>query len=148
MSTIPRSAQFSKYGDTDMRRVVAVPGLSPGPGQLRIAVRAVGVSPIDWRTAQAVIRKVFPRTLPAGLGTDLDVVVDQVGAEMTEFRVGDAVMGTWLTTSLTERALADPVRLIKKPAAISWEMAGSVACGAASPTPSSISSACTPPTSC
>jgi NADPH:quinone reductase-like Zn-dependent oxidoreductase len=124
-----RHAQFSEYGDTDVRRVVAVPGLSPGPGQLRIAVRAVGISPIDWRTVQTVMRKVFPRTLPAGLGTDVAGVVDQVGAEVIEFRVGDAVMGASLTTSLTERALADPARLIKKPAAISWEMAGSVVCG-------------------
>jgi NADPH:quinone reductase-like Zn-dependent oxidoreductase len=123
-----RSAQHSRCSDTDLRPVVAVPELTPGPGQLRIAVRAVGISSFDRQTVREVMREVvFPRALPAGLGTDVSGVVDRVGTEVTEFVVGDAVMGASLTSSLTDYALADPAMLVKKPAAISWEMGGSVA---------------------
>ena len=124
---MPCSVQFSEYGDTDVLRVVDVPALSPGPGQVRIAVHAASINPIDWKTMQGLMREALPLTLPAGLGTDVAGVVDQVGAEVTEFRVGDAVMGASVTPSFAEFALADPASLIKKPDDISWEVAGSVA---------------------
>jgi NADPH:quinone reductase-like Zn-dependent oxidoreductase len=124
---MPGSVQFSEYGDTDVLRVVDVPALSPGPGQVRIAVRAAGINPSDWKTMRGDMRQVFPLTLPAGLGTDVSGVVDQVGAEVTEFGVGDAVMGASLTPSFAEFALAERASLIKKPAAINWESAASLA---------------------
>jgi NADPH:quinone reductase-like Zn-dependent oxidoreductase len=124
---MPRSVQFSEYGNTDVLRVVDLPALSPGPGQVRIAVRAAGINPSDWKTMRGDMREVFPLTLPAGLGTDVAGVVDQVGAEVTEFGMGDAVMGASLTPSFAEFALADQASLIKKPAAINWESAASLA---------------------
>jgi NADPH:quinone reductase-like Zn-dependent oxidoreductase len=124
---MPYSVQFSEYGNTDVLRVVDLPALSPDPGQVRIAVRAAGINPIDWKTMQGLMLEEFTLTLPAGLGSDLAGVVDQVGAEVSEFHVGDEVMGASLTPSFAESALADPASLIKKPAAIEWELAGSVA---------------------
>jgi NADPH:quinone reductase-like Zn-dependent oxidoreductase len=124
---MPSSVQFSEYGNTDVLRVVDVPALSPDPGQVRVAVRAAGINPIDWKTMQGLMREEFTLALPAGLGTDVAGVVDKVGAGVNEFQVGDAVMGASLTPSLAESALADPASLIKKPNAIDWEVAGSVA---------------------
>ena len=124
---MPYSVQFSEYGNTDVLRVVDLPALSPDPGQVRIAVRAAGINPIDWKTMQGLMLEEFTLTLPAGLGSDVAGVVDQVGAEVSEFHVGDEVMGASLTPSFAESALADPASLIKKPAAIEWELAGSVA---------------------
>jgi NADPH:quinone reductase-like Zn-dependent oxidoreductase len=124
---MPQSVQFSEYGDSGVLRVVDVAALSPDPGQVRIAVRAAAINPIDWKTMQGLMREEFTLTLPAGLGTDVAGVVDQVGAEVTEFDVGDAVMGASLTPSLAESALAAPASLITKPDAINWDVAGSVA---------------------
>jgi NADPH:quinone reductase-like Zn-dependent oxidoreductase len=124
---MPRSVQFSEYGDTDVLRVVDVHALSPGPGQVRIVVRAAGINPVDWKTMRGDMCEAFPLTLPMGLGTDVSGVVDQVGAAVTEFGVGDAVMGASLTPSFAEFALADRASLIKKPAAIDWESAASLA---------------------
>jgi NADPH:quinone reductase-like Zn-dependent oxidoreductase len=124
---MPYSVQFSEYGNTDVLRVVDLPVLSPDPGQVRIAVRAAGINPIDWKTMHGLMLEEFTLTLPAGLGSDVAGVVDQVGAEVGEFHVGDEVMGASLTPSFAESALADPASLITKPAAINWEAAGSVA---------------------
>jgi NADPH:quinone reductase-like Zn-dependent oxidoreductase len=124
---MPSSIQFSEYGNTDVLRVIDVPALSPDPGQVRVAVRAAGINPLDWITMQGRMREQFPLTLPAGLGTDVSGVVDQVGVGVTEFDVGDAVMGASLTPSLAEFALADPASLVKKPDAVKWEVAGSLA---------------------
>jgi NADPH:quinone reductase-like Zn-dependent oxidoreductase len=69
----------------------------------------------------------IPLTLPAGLGSDVAGVVDQVGTGVTAFQVGDEVMGGSLTPAISESALADPANLITKPADVGWDVAGSVA---------------------
>ena len=32
-----------------MLKIVELPDPHPGPGQIRVAVRAVGINPIDWK---------------------------------------------------------------------------------------------------
>ena len=88
-----RTVQFSEYGGTDVLAAVDAPALTAGPGQVRIAVRAAGINPIDWKIMRGFMREMIPLTLPAGLGSDVAGVVDQVGTGVTEFQVGDAVMG-------------------------------------------------------
>jgi NADPH:quinone reductase-like Zn-dependent oxidoreductase len=119
--------QFSEYGGTDVLRVVDAPELSAAPGQVRVAVRAAGINPIDSKILHGFMAEVMPLTLPAGLGSDLAGVVDEVGPGVTEFAVGDEVLGSSLTPALSESALADPVNLVIKPADIGWDVAGSVA---------------------
>ena len=122
-----RTVQFSEYGGTEVLRVVDSPVPSAGPGQVRVAVRAAGVNPIDSRIMQGFMREVMPLALPAGLGTDVAGVVEQVGAGVSAFQVGDEVMGSSLTPAISEYALADSANLIAKPAEIGWDVAGSVA---------------------
>jgi len=122
-----RTVQFSEYGGTDVLRVVDTPELSAGPGQVRVAVRAAGINPIDSKILRGFMADVMPLTLPAGLGSDLAGVVDHVGAGVAGFQVGDEVLGSSLTPAIAESALADPANLVAKPADISWEVAGSVA---------------------
>jgi NADPH:quinone reductase-like Zn-dependent oxidoreductase len=122
-----RTVQFSEYGGTDVLAAVDAPALTAGPGQVRIEVRAAGINPIDWKIMRGFMREMIPLTLPAGLGSDVAGVVDQVGTGVTEFQVGDEVMGRSLTPAISESALADPANLITKPADIGWDVAGSVA---------------------
>jgi NADPH:quinone reductase-like Zn-dependent oxidoreductase len=122
-----RTLQFSDYGGTEVLSVVDAPPLTAGPGQVRLAMRAAGINPIDWKMMQGLMREVIPLTLPAGLGSDVAGVVDQVGTGVTEFQVGDEVLGSSLTPSFFETVLADPANLISKPVDVSWEEAGSLA---------------------
>ncbi|MGW4983766.1 NADP-dependent oxidoreductase [Streptomyces mirabilis] len=121
------TVQFSEYGSTDVLSVVDVPPPAPGPGQVRLAVRAAGVNPIDWKILRGYMSQVMPLDLPAGLGSDVAGVVDQVGAGVTAFEVGDEVLGASITPSYAQSALADPAVLVAKPASVSWEVAGSLA---------------------
>jgi NADPH:quinone reductase-like Zn-dependent oxidoreductase len=125
---MPRAVQFSEYGTpTDVLRVVDVAAPTAGPGQVRLVVRAAGVNPVDWKILQGLMRQIVPLTLPAGLGTDVAGVVDQVGAGVTAFGVGDEVLGFSLTPAYAQLALADPASLVAKPAQVPWEVAGSLA---------------------
>ena len=122
-----RTIQFTEYGGPEVLRVVDGPAPSAEAGQVRVAVRAAGVNPVDSKILQGFMREVMPLALPAGLGSDVAGVVEQVGADVTALHVGDEVMGSSLSPALSEYALADPANLIIKPPEVSWEVAGSVA---------------------
>jgi NADPH:quinone reductase-like Zn-dependent oxidoreductase len=124
---MPQTVQFLEYGGTDVLKVVDTLPLTAGPGQVRLAMRAAGINPVDWKMLQGQMREVIPLTLPAGLGSDVSGVVSQVGAGVTMFQVGDEVLGSSLTPSFSDTVLADPANLITKPADIPWEVAGSLA---------------------
>jgi NADPH:quinone reductase-like Zn-dependent oxidoreductase len=90
-------------------------------------VRAAGVNPADWKILQGLMREHFPLQLPAGLGSDVAGVVDQIGDDVTAFQVGDEVLGAALTPSYAQSSIADAASLVAKPAAMPWEIAGSLA---------------------
>ncbi|MGE2729644.1 NADP-dependent oxidoreductase [Mycolicibacterium vaccae] len=124
---MPRTAQFAEYGDTDVLKLADTPAPVPGPGQVRIAVRAAGVNPIDWKIVAGFMREQFPLRLPAGTGSDVAGVVDEIGPGVTEFAVGDEVLGASATPSFADYALAEVGNLVGRPANMSWETASSLA---------------------
>jgi NADPH:quinone reductase-like Zn-dependent oxidoreductase len=73
------------------------------------------------------MRNEIALTLPAGVGADVSGVVDQVGPGVSEFAVGDEVLGSSVTPSFAEHALAEPTSLVLKPHDMAWEVAGSLA---------------------
>ena len=123
---MPLSVQFPTYGTTEVLQIVDAPPLTAGPGQVRLRVHAAGVNPADWKIMQGLMRDQIPLHLPAGLGSDVAGVVDQVGADVTSFDVDDQVLGTPLTPAFAQSALADPAALVPKPDDLSWEIAASL----------------------
>lgn len=113
-----RIAQFAEYGAPEVVRVVDAPAPAPGPTQVRIAVRAAGVNPIDWKILAGYMRELMPLELPAGLGSDVAGAVDAVGSEVTEWAVGDEVLGRSTTGSFADLTLAESGELVRKPGAI------------------------------
>ncbi len=122
-----RIAQFAEYGTPEVLRVVDAEPPAPGPTQVRIAVRAAGVNPIDWKIVGGQMRELIPLELPAGAGSDVAGVIDAVGSEVTEWAVGDEVLGRSTTPSFADLALAESSEIVRKPEGVAWEVAGSLA---------------------
>lgn len=122
-----RTAQFAEYGDPDVLKLVDAPPPTPGPGQVRISVRAAGVNPIDWKIVAGFMREQIPLQLPAGTGSDVAGIVDEIGSGVTEWTIGDEVLGVSATPSFAEYAVAGAGDLVRKPDGMSWEVAGSLA---------------------
>ncbi|MFI6584286.1 NADP-dependent oxidoreductase [Embleya sp. NPDC050493] len=75
--------------------VVDTPDREPGPGQVRIRVAAAAVNPVDSMVLEgAPVRfGLVPAREVFGLGWDVAGEVAGVGAGVTGFAVGDAVLG-------------------------------------------------------
>nr|WP_243742448.1 NADP-dependent oxidoreductase [Actinorugispora endophytica] len=84
---------FAEFGGPDVLRLVDAEEPHPGPGQVRVAVRAAGVNPVDWRIREGQFQEVDPIELPAGVGQDASGVVDEVGEGVEGVEVGDHVFG-------------------------------------------------------
>jgi NADPH:quinone reductase-like Zn-dependent oxidoreductase len=115
-----KAVQFEEYGDADVLHVVEVDEPHAGPGQVRIKVVAAGVNAMDWKTRAGYLKDMMPLTFPARLGLDAAGVVDEVGADVVDAEVGDAVFGSGNGT-YAEYAVLD--FWAAKPAALSFEEA-------------------------
>jgi NADPH:quinone reductase-like Zn-dependent oxidoreductase len=117
-----RAIRFREHGGTDVLELAEIPDVEPGPGQVRLAVRAAGVNPFDWKVLHGRVPG-FPKAFPAGLGNDVAGVVDALGEGVTSFAVCDAGLGQSATPSYATSALAAADRLIAKPDTLPWEVA-------------------------
>ncbi len=123
-----RVVSYSRYGGPDVLEAGSAPVPQPDPGTVRIAVRASAVNPFDLKKragmfaggADAPENPVVPGVEAAG-------VVDEVGPEVTGVAPGDEVFGMGAETFAEYAVLRHWAR---RPAAWSWEQAGSVSTAA------------------
>jgi len=84
-----KAVRFSRFGGPEVLEIVDVPDPHPGPGQVRIAVRAAGVNPSDWKKRKGLMDGELPQTL----GHEAAGVVDELGEGVAGVAVGDRVFG-------------------------------------------------------
>ncbi|HEY0257619.1 MAG TPA: alcohol dehydrogenase catalytic domain-containing protein, partial [Candidatus Methylacidiphilales bacterium] len=84
-----KAVQFNEYGGPEVLHVVEVDEPHAGPGQVRIAVRAAGVNPSDWKRRDGQYREFEEVTFPSGVGVEASGVVDEVGPGASNVSVGD-----------------------------------------------------------
>lgn len=121
-----KSIAFSEYGSADVLRVLDTELPEPGPGQVRIAVRAAGVNPLDSKIRAGYVQQVFPVEFPHVPGVEAAGVVEALGEGVEGLTVGDDVFGQTAVGAYAERTLLDVARLALKPGTLSWEQAAAL----------------------
>ena len=84
-----RAVVITKPGDLDVLEVVDRPARKPGPGEVRIAVKAAAVNPTDIGLRQ---RGGGDLPAPWTPGMDAAGLVESVGPDVDRLKVGDDVM--------------------------------------------------------
>jgi NADPH:quinone reductase-like Zn-dependent oxidoreductase len=84
-----KAVQYSRFGGPEVLEVVELPDPHPGPGQIRVAVHAAGINPIDWKVRSGMMGGDLPQTT----GREVAGVVDEVGDGVTDVTPGDRVFG-------------------------------------------------------
>lgn len=115
---------FDDYGGPEVLHVVDAPVPEPGPGQVRVAVRAAGVQPADALLRSGRFRQWSPATFPQRLGNEFAGVVEALGDGVTGWAVGDEVIGWVTAAAYAQHVLAKPDEMVAKPAAVPWPEAG------------------------
>ena len=115
-----RAVQYTTYGEPDVLQWTDAPEPHAGPGQVRIAVRAASVNPIDWKAFSGMMAGGKPMEGTGYLGYDAAGVVDEVGDGVTGVSVGDEVFGRGRNTE-AEYAVLDA--WAAKPPSVDWAVA-------------------------
>jgi NADPH:quinone reductase-like Zn-dependent oxidoreductase len=116
-----KAVQYSEYGGPEVLRVAEIDEPHAGPGQVRIAVRAAGVNPSDWKDRAGDARDATPVPLPSGVGFEASGVVDEVGPGVSNVSIGDAAFGYGANTVAQYAVLS---HWAHKPDDLSFEVAG------------------------
>ena len=126
-----RAARVFRYGDAP--RVVGACRPTPGEGQVLIRVRAAGVNPLDWQSADGKVRGWLDPDLPQTVGREVAGVIESCGKGAAKFAPGDAV---YAMTGLAdggadaEFALAAESAVARKPESLDFNAAAAVPVGA------------------
>jgi NADPH:quinone reductase-like Zn-dependent oxidoreductase len=119
----------SAYGGPEVLSTIDESVPEPGPGQVKIAVRAAGVNPIDYKVYSGAFGA-DPANLPLRLGNEAAGVVTAVGADATgpagSIRVGDEVIAYRASGAYAAELLVPASSVVPKPAGLSWEQAGAL----------------------
>ncbi|MFE1837868.1 quinone oxidoreductase family protein [Streptomyces sviceus] len=117
----------SAYGGPEVLSVIDEVVPEPGPGQVRIAVRAAGVNPFDQKVYSGAFGT-DPGNLPLRLGLEAAGVVTAAGDHATgpagPVEVGDEVIAYRAPGAYAAELVVPASSVVPKPANLSWEQAG------------------------
>ena len=116
---MPNAVVMTGYGPPEVLTWAQVPLPEPGEGQIRIKVKAAGISPTDLALRAGYLKDAIPLPPDAVLGFEAAGTVDAVGPGATGTAVGDAVAALLFSLGgYAEYAVASI--WAPKPDAVSW----------------------------
>jgi NADPH:quinone reductase len=84
-----KAIRVKEFGGPEVLRLEEVPTLRPGPGQVLMRMHAIGINPVETYIRAGTYARL--PALPYTPGNDGAGVVEQVGADASEFKTGDRV---------------------------------------------------------
>jgi NADPH:quinone reductase-like Zn-dependent oxidoreductase len=120
------AVRYHRSGGPDVLEVDEVPTPEPGAGEVLVEVFAAGLSPVDSAVRAGTNPDRWPVAFPAVVGRELAGVVIATGHGVTGFGRGDEVMGFVDGGAQATHVVVPERQLVRKPAGLSWEVAGSL----------------------
>lgn len=122
-----KAVRIHAFGESDQLKLEDLPRPAPQPDEVLVAIRSVGVNPVDWKMRQGhLARGATP--FPMTMGRDFAGEVIEAGGKTSDFSPGERVFG-FAQGAYAEFALVAPDDLAHLPANVSFDTA------AALPTP-------------
>jgi NADPH2:quinone reductase len=111
-----RAVRFDHYGGLEVLYLTDIPMPVPAAGEVLVEVRAAGINPGETNIRTGLLQERFPATFPSGQGSDLAGIVAAIGDGVTDFSVGDEVLGySWRRSSHATHVAVPTSQLIRKP---------------------------------
>lgn len=114
--------RIHETGGPEKLRADDIPVPSPAAGEVRIHVEAAGLNFIDTYQRSGL----YAVPLPFTLGAEIAGIVSAVGADVTEFSVGDRVATAKASGGYAAEALAPAAHVVKIPAGVTTQTAAAL----------------------
>jgi NADPH2:quinone reductase len=123
-----KAIRVHQFGGPEVLKFEDVPDPKPGPQQVVVAVRAVGINPVETYVRSGSYA--FKPQLPYTPGADAAGVIESVGAEVRSFKPGDRVWvnGTADARNGTyaQKILCNPNNVFPLPGSLSFQQGAAV----------------------
>ena len=123
---MPAVVIATAFGGPEVLSVADQPTPEPGPGEARMAVRAAGVNPVDWKLYSGAFGS-DPAQLPIRPGAEAAGVVTAVGPGAAgpagPVAPGDEVIAFRAPGAYAAELVVPASALVPKPAALDWAQA-------------------------
>src|SRR5213083_3480578 len=114
-----KAIRVHQFGEPEVLRLEEVPTPQPGPGQVLVRMHAVGVNPVETYIRAGTYARL--PALPYTPGNDGAGVIEQIGADVNEFKPGDRVYtGGSLSGTYAEFALCKTEQVHRLPENVSF----------------------------
>jgi NADPH2:quinone reductase len=120
-----KAIRVHEFGGPEVMKLEEVPDLTPGPGQVVVSVKAVGVNPVESyiRTGTYYLKPPLPYTP----GMDAAGTVEAVGEGVESVEAGERVyLAGTLSGAYTEQALCDASQVHRLPERVSFAQGAGV----------------------
>lgn len=111
-----------EYGEPEVMKLEVMGPPEPGPGQVRLKVEAIGVNFIDLYQRSGQYRPALPFTP----GQEAAGVVDMVGEDVTEFKVGDRGAYAFVLGAYAEYVIVPVEKLVPIPEGVTSKTAAAL----------------------
>jgi NADPH:quinone reductase len=111
-----------EVGGPEQLRYEEIASPEPGPGQVRVAVAAVGLNYIDTYHRSGL----YPMSMPFTPGLEIAGIIDALGPDVSGWQVGDRVATANAISGYAQQALIPVDKLVRVPEAVDLELAAAV----------------------
>lgn len=120
-----KAIRVHHFGGPEVLKLEEVPSPHPGPGQILVRIKAVGVNPVDTYIRSGAYAAKPP--LPYTPGGDAAGMIESIGDGVTQFQPNDRVyVGGSVTGTYAEFALCEPAQVHRLPDNISFSQGAGV----------------------
>lgn len=114
-----KAIRVHQFGEPDVLKFEDVPDPTPGPGQVVVAIKAVGVNPVETYIRSG---RYGPKEFPFTPGNDGAGIIDAVGAGVKQWKQGDRVyVAGSISGTYAQLALCDAKKVHRLPQNASFE---------------------------
>ncbi len=114
-----QQVQIPRYGGPEVLSIVEAEDPEPGPGEVRIAVRAAGINFADILARMGMYKDAPP--LPAVMGYEVAGVIDAVGQGVEDHRLGQRVLAMPQFGGQSTMVVVGQQEAVELPAGMSFE---------------------------
>jgi NADPH:quinone reductase-like Zn-dependent oxidoreductase len=115
-----RMMRIHCFGDRDVLQADEVEPSLPDASQVLVRTKAASINPVDFKIRNGKYPAVKEDRLPYTLGRDVSGVIEQCGAQATQFGVGDQVFGMVgiVGGGYSEKVVLDQKAIARKPSSL------------------------------
>ena len=126
-----KAVMINEYGDSSVLDYRDVERPEPKADEVLVKVHASAVNPVDWKIRDG-LGEMFGLKPPIILGCEIAGTIEQVGADVKDFKKGDEVYGYIGSHAggYAEYAIAKVDEIAPKPASLDFENSAAVSVGA------------------